>query len=389
MKSKTLNDKILVIDDKAYNGMLIAEILKSEGYVNIKTVSNANDAYKEIEEYAPSLVITELVFPDSDGKEIIKAIKSNDKTKFIPCIVQTQSTDPAKREAAFHAGANDFIKKPIDKAELVSRVKLQLDQKQMYTQLLEAHNRMSTELDEASKMLLSMLPSNDALSKISKDHGVSIATYYKPSSELGGDFYDVFTLPDGNIGFYMWDFAGHGVGAAINTFRLNSALRDYKEYTSDPGQFLTKLNAVMYDMLPRNQYATMFFGIMDVKNKKLRYSCASCPVPILIKGEDMSSSSIDPKGFPLGIQDSFPYETQEMDLSGWDALLLYSDALTETPDDASNFFQVDYVVDLLGNNAVEKGVVNAESLKQNILSKFLSTHAKNLTDDLTLQIISF
>lgn len=389
MNSKHFDQKILIVDDMDYNCMLITEILKAEGYTNVSSVNSGTAALEEIEKSQPSLVITELALRDIDGLEIIKSIQEKKKHRYISCIVQTESTDPARRQRAFHAGANDFIKKPIDKAELISRVKLQLDQRDMYMDLLEAHNRMSTELQDASKMLFSMLPTQQDLSKIANDHSISIATYYKPSSELGGDFYDIFKIDENRVGFYMWDFAGHGVGAAINTFRLNSVLRDYKEYTSDPGRFLTKLNGIMYNMLPRNQYATMFFGILDLKERKLRYSCASCPTPILICGKEMKSDGINARGFPLGIQDQIPYETQEIDVKGWNALLLYSDALTETPDAANNMFKVDYVMDLLGNNAVENGNVSAEKLKENILSKFLTKHAEYLTDDLTLQIISF
>ena len=106
------------------------------------------------------------------------------------------------------------------------------------------------------------------LQKIANDNEISIASYYKPSSELGGDFCDVMDLGNGKIGIYLWDFAGHGIGAAINTFRLHTVIKDLKKTLLDPGKFLTFMNKKLYELLDHSQYATMFYGVLDTKKNR-------------------------------------------------------------------------------------------------------------------------
>ena len=298
--------KILIIDSMEYNCMLISEILKAEGYNNIQSVNTGNDAYELLKSDSFELVLLDLAIPDVSGLEICKFIKNHEAKLGTAIIIQTANTNDSTKREAFESGANDFIAKPIEKVELVTRVKLHLDQRELYKQVYDAYARMAHELDDARKMLFMMLPTEESLNKVSEDLNVFISSYYKPSSELGGDFYDLAVFSDNKFAFYIWDFAGHGVGAAINTFRLNSIIKENIKSDITPSKFMTKINNQLHDLIPIGQFATMFYGVFDMKNSTLSYSCASCPQPLLVNFKDKKYQLIDTKNFPLGIQNTIP-----------------------------------------------------------------------------------
>ena len=80
----------------------------------------------------------------------------------------------------------------------------------------------------------------------------------------------------------MVDFSGHGINAALNTFRLHALLDSEKEFGGDPASFLERLNMRLAPLLPPGQYATMFYGIMDLSRDLLVYASAATPSPLLV-----------------------------------------------------------------------------------------------------------
>ncbi len=380
--------KILIVDDMDYNLLLIEEILIASGFSHILKASNGQQALDVICNQRPHLILMDIMLPDISGLDLCKGIKGNDKTKDIVVIIQSAQNAPENKHRAFSSGANDFISKPIEEAELIARVTTQLEQAKLYSEIKETNHRMASELNDASKMLYSLLPTQEFLDKVANDHQICISAYYKPSSELGGDFYDVLDLGKSRLGLCVWDFAGHGVRAAINTFRLHGIIKQNEEYNKNPGEFLSDVNNILYKMLSRSQFATMFYGVIDSENKKLTYACASCPAPILLSFKTGKSKTLDGKEFPLGIQNKSMYQTQEISIKDWDALILYSDALIETEDNGSNFLSTDELVQYLMNNLPNKSP-SAENIKDLIMKKFNADYMPNLRDDLTLKVITF
>lgn len=107
--------KILVFDDD--NGILevIKIILEEKGY-QVKTLSSFDNAFTEIGDYQPDLILIDLFMPKVSGEQIVKMIKNNTYTKAIPIIILSASKDT--KEIARKSGADDFLYKPFDANEL-------------------------------------------------------------------------------------------------------------------------------------------------------------------------------------------------------------------------------------------------------------------------------
>lgn len=390
MKTKAIQQsRILIVDDIKLNQAMMTDMLQNAGFENIASAMNGSEALEKISSFKPDLILLDLILPDMDGYDICKFVKSSHETSGISVIVQSAMTQSDQKEKAFELGANDFINKPIDRVELIARVKSQLEQRALYTKLLDAHKSMSEDLEEARELLYSLLPSRENRDTISSKYHVTLDSVYKPSSTLGGDYYNTFAVDDKSFGVYLWDFSGHGVTAAINTIRLNGAMYDHNDHIGKPGVFLTELNERLRQIERKGAYATMFYCVLEPENRTLRYSYASSPPPILISKKRDSYKLINTREFPLGVVDHYQFKEEEMDVSEWDAIILYSDALIETEDQYGNFKNPDDWGKMIVNALRKENSVNATIIKEDIMKHFNENYASRLKDDLTLKVIAF
>lgn len=118
---RTSHGTVLVVDDDAALRTLVGQVLRASGFT-IREAENGRDALATIEAETPDLVLMDWSMPVLDGLETIVALKSKPTTRTIPVVMLTSFSDPGKRIAAMDAGAQDFITKPFQPHDLVTRV---------------------------------------------------------------------------------------------------------------------------------------------------------------------------------------------------------------------------------------------------------------------------
>jgi len=210
------------------------------------------------------------------------------------------------------------------------RLTAQRDTLKRLTEDLEAYgDRVARELKMARETQTVLLPDMATVQSLYETHGIHIDSRFQPSSELGGDFWGLRSLDPLHAAILMVDFSGHGINAALNTFRLHALLDSEKEFGGDPASFLEHLNKRLAPLLPPGQYATMFYGIMDLSRDVLIYASAATPSPLLFLPGKEQPLVGDGKGYPLGMFDESTYENRELPFPRGCSLLLYSDAITE------------------------------------------------------------
>jgi serine phosphatase RsbU (regulator of sigma subunit) len=195
---------------------------------------------------------------------------------------------------------------------------------------LEAYSRrIANELNIAREAQTVLLPDTSTLRAVSDLHGLHVDSRFKPSSELGGDFWGLKSIDENRVAIMMVDFSGHGINAALNTFRLHALLDSEKYLEHNPAAYLQGINARLSPLLPAGQYATMFYGVIDLANDLLTYAGAATPSPLVFPPEHDKPLIGSGEGFPLGMFDDSSYENRELPFPLGASLLLYSDAITE------------------------------------------------------------
>ncbi|HXW29127.1 MAG TPA: SpoIIE family protein phosphatase [Xanthobacteraceae bacterium] len=334
--------RILIIDGSVAVRRAIDAYLRTNGFLNLTHASDGAEGLQVVETWRPDLIITDLTMPNVDGFELCRRVRSGAESSDIPILVQTGMNKAAHRAEAFSAGATDLITRPISSGELLGRVRVHLEHRRLIERLSEFQRHMSQELDQARAMQESLLPADDAMRRLEARFPIALASYYEASIGLGGDIWDIQEVDDNRLMVFSADFSGHGVGAALNTFRLHSFILGGSVPTDDAASWLAGLNRFLCDVLPVGQFATMFCGIIDFSASTLQYASAAAPWQMVRDGEANRGFEIiaDP-GFPLGLSREATYENHVRRFGPDSVLFLFSDALIETPDMLNPVFSIE------------------------------------------------
>ncbi len=131
---------ILIVDDEPKNRSLLEVLLKPEGYLTV-TANSGEEALAMVAEKPPDLILLDVMMPGMDGYEVAGKLKANPATRNLPIIMLSALDDRSSKLAGLNAGAEDFLTKPIDRAELWVRVRNLLRLKE-YSDFLANHNQL-------------------------------------------------------------------------------------------------------------------------------------------------------------------------------------------------------------------------------------------------------
>lgn len=370
--------RILVVDDGEANRKLIRENLLVAGYRNVESACDGIEALSMIERAAPDLMLLDAMMPGLDGFEVCRRLMTTNRR--FPIIFQTAFSGPRERANAFSVGATDFINKPILRAELLARVRLHLENRLSIQNLKQYQMRVADELQLARSLQIGLLPSAPQLDRLAEEYGLAISGHLETSSELGGDFWGLRALDGGQVAVMLADVSGHGVTAALNSFRLHTLIGTLDDALVDPAHLLEELNRALRPLFPTGHFATFFAAVFDLVRHRLTYAGAGWPSPIY--AIDGIPEVIEASGLPLGIIDDARYRNRERDFPPGAQLLLYSDALVECTDRWGFAWDEQRVARELSRFGGEPA-----NLIQGLLGHFFGAERAIIADDLTLVAI--
>lgn len=384
LSQQIAQSRVLVVDDGPSNRALLANYLKLAGFSRITFAADGFEALELVDSFDPDIVVLDVAMPKMDGFEVCRRIRSDPQRSRLPVLIQTAFGGPKERQQAFEAGATDFVTKPIHRGELIARVRLHLENRILIRNLQQYHDRIDKELSLARSMQLGILPTKGALARLSDETGVDIAEHFVSSSELGGDFWGAHALEGGRIAVYAVDFSGHGVTAALNTFRLHTLMLGAGVNDNrPPAELLKDLARQLRALLPRGQFATMFYGVIDPAANLLSYAAAAAPPPLLMERAGAPAQKLESAGLPLGMVSDADYVARTASFPPGATLFLYSDALIETANSAGALFEVNDIAAAME----QAGDAAAAATLERVLTAFQSGRSSHLDDDLTAVVV--
>ncbi|MFA7369180.1 MAG: response regulator, partial [Kiritimatiellales bacterium] len=326
-----LGGKVLVVDDERPNRLYLKKLLSSYG-CEVFDAADGPSALELLHRERPDLILADVVMPGMDGFELCGAVKKLTATRDVPVIMVTAKGQIEDLKKGFDLGAMDYIRKPFDARELVLRAGNALALKRSNDALAHWKRRVSHELELAGKIQQSMFSTEPLFSG-----PFDIRIKYRSSMDVGGDAFDVISLPDGRCCVYVADVSGHGVAPAMISSMLKATATELIRTFFDcgPAFICNELHVRLCATLNNpDYYATMLLALYEPGTG--RWTCMNCghPDPILVcDGKPVPfppGLGGIPVGMPLGPDRPFAEEDQTVleSCPGMN-ILLYTDGLTE------------------------------------------------------------
>lgn len=323
----TRNPNILLVDDYEVNLELLEAYLELSGIpMTIYKASSCAQAYAWIEQISLDLILLDVMLPDGSGYDVCRHLKGFQKYRGIPVIILTALHDKQSMLEGLKAGADEFLTKPVDSHELILRVKNLLKMKEIANDLDERYNQLHRELVIATELQKSFLPR-----RVPQFERIAIDVLYKPSSYIGGDFYDFIEIDENHLGILICDVKGHGVASAMITATIKFQLYDLKQYYLQPALLLGLLNNRLeqfFSSTTNDYFVTAVYGVLHLDDGVFCYSNGGHGYPYVCDADGIVALE-NQQGLPLGILPDVPYDQQEIVLKCGQELFLYTDGIFE------------------------------------------------------------
>lgn len=182
---------------------------------------------------------------------------------------------------------------------------------------------LEEELSVARRIQQQSLPT-----KLPQTSGFGLAALNAPSKFVGGDYYDTVELDRGHYLVAIADVAGKGVPAALLASMVQASIRTQALDRQPVGVIMERLNRLVHDATPEDRFATCFLAHVSEDGLRLSFSNAGHNYPILRSARG-ACRFLDQGGIPLGIEPAHAYASSETTLQPGDALLMYTDGITD------------------------------------------------------------
>jgi sigma-B regulation protein RsbU (phosphoserine phosphatase) len=330
---------ILVADDDEVSLSVLVDRLEELGY-SVTSVTDGGAAWEAIEAGAFRLIILDWVMPVIDGMELVRRIREAPSKAYVYVMLLTGRTDRKDRLEALEGGADDFLPKPLDEAELLARLKaaqriLQSEEALQMTNVALEHSRRS-ELRTGGyiqqRLLQSPMPKPVS--------GWQIERLNIASQDVDGDFVECFAFPTGEIDVVAADVMGKGIPAALTGAGVKTSLnRSLIQLLArgggglpTPDDILAHLHAaVSPELIELQTFLTLCYARFEGTSGGFTYVNCGHPRPIHWKAIEDEVELLATTALPLGFTDIADYSLEQVQLSPGDLVVLYSDGITDLP----------------------------------------------------------
>jgi sigma-B regulation protein RsbU (phosphoserine phosphatase) len=351
---------------------------------------NGRQALEKVGREKFDLVLLDILMPEVNGYEVLQCLKADATSRDIPVIMISALDEIEGVARCIEAGAEDYLPKPFNPTLLRARVNACLEKKrlrdleveylrnvglvtgaamaveagtfdpgdlagvagrgdalghlarvfqgmvremQARAQRAKEEEALKRELRLASEIQLSMLPA-----RLPSPAGFDIGARMIPARAVGGDFYDVFTAGAGRLGLAIGDVSGKGMPAALFMALTSALLRAEAARTAAPERVMRNLNRHLCERNNGGVFVTLVYGVLEQATRQFSYVRAGHEYPLLHDRTGAPLAVPEGRSLPLGIFHDLVIETHTATLLPGDALLLYTDGVTEAMDEGHELF---------------------------------------------------
>ena len=399
--------QVLVVDDSRLQRRILSSSLKRWGF-EVREADSGAAALEMCRQNAPDLVMSDWMMPGMTGPEFCREFRQMTRDHYGYFILLTSKSEKNEIAHGLDAGADDFLTKPVNPAELRARISAGERILQMERELTEKNRLIKSTLDELQQLYDSL--DNDLIeakklqqslvSERYRDFGpAEVSLLLQSSGHVGGDLVGMFAVDPKRIGLYGIDVSGHGISSALMTARLagylSSASPDqnvalYKTASGDyaprpPSETIATLNQLILSEMETELYFTMVLADIDLETGKVIMAQAGHPHPV-IQRTDGKVEFLGGGGLPVGLIEGAEYQQFEVSLAAGDRLMIHSDGVVECADTEGNLLDDHGLMRIITDLRQTHGMAFLESVIWK-LSEF--SNDQEFADDVSAVLLEF
>lgn len=247
--------------------------------------------------------------------------------------------------------------------------------------IAEAAARIDKELEYAKQIQLSALPSD-----FPDTESYSIFAQMIAAKEVGGDFYDFYTLDNNTVFFLAADVSGKGIPAAMFMMTAKTIIKDLAERNLSVDEIFTLANEKLCENNESGMFVTAWIGRVDLSTGNLSYANAGHNPPVIVHADGTCEYLKSRPGFVLAGMEGIRYRANEITLNKGDRIFLYTDGVTEATDKNETLYGEDRLQTYIDKNKALNAEALLSGLKEDI-DRFAGDAPQ--FDDITMLIFDY
>lgn len=314
--------RILLVDDAKPNIDILVAALKD--HYKLSVALSGEVALQLAERTPPDLVLLDVMMPGLDGYEVCRRFRKMPAMADVPVIFLSSLDEVQNKAMGFEAGANDYVTKPFETLEVQARVRSLLKAKAYSDSVKE---QLAADLRVAHDIQMGMIPQN--FTALEKQFSVELAATLVPTREVGGDLYCAFAADDDRLVLIMGDVSGKGIPASLFMVRASTLVRLLGRQIREPAVILATLNDELEADNPSGMFVTVLCAIYERASRRLTLANGGQCRPVLLRPGQPPAWAFPRLGTALGLADGMKFEQIDMVLEPGDAIVLYTDGVSE------------------------------------------------------------
>jgi sigma-B regulation protein RsbU (phosphoserine phosphatase) len=329
---KSLSDcRVLLVDDARANLDILVEGLKPDHKLSLAL--DGETALKVAARNPPDLVLLDIVMPGLDGYEVCRRLRQMPETAEVPIMFLSSLEEVKNKTHGFEAGANDYLTKPFEMLEVKARVRSLLKAKAYGD---AAREQIAGELRIARDIQMGMLPHD--LPALGRAYGIGFGAVLEPAREVGGDLYGAGGAGPDRLLVFIGDVSGKGIAASMFMVRAVSLARLLAREVPEPDRVLARLNDELAADNPSGMFVTFLCAMFEPRRGRLTLANGGHCRPLLLSPGRPPRWAVQDLGTALGFEPGLAFSRTEVAWAKGDALVLYSDGVTEAFDPGGTCF---------------------------------------------------
>ncbi|WP_216665464.1 PP2C family protein-serine/threonine phosphatase [Pseudoruegeria sp. HB172150] len=348
--ARPAQETVLVVDDSRAQRRLLTHFLTKMG-LRVLEAPSGEAALAVCQFEQPDLIVSDWVMPGMDGLEFCREFRAMQGDRYGYFILQTSNDEKHEVAHGLDAGADDFLTKPVNAAELRARVRAGQRVLRMERELTEKNRQIGAALEELRHLHQGIdrdlqdahrLQQSLVRERHRRFGPLDVSLLLQPAGRIGGDLVGMFEVNAREVGVFALDVSGHGIASALMTARLAGYLSGSEPETNiaiaetargertmrSPAEVAEQLNDLVLKRIETDQYLTLALARVELDSGTVTLTQAGHPHPMLQR----ATGTIEPLGtggMPVGLLPGASFFDSVTVLRPGDRLFLVSDGITE------------------------------------------------------------